>query len=96
MFVDESGFSLIPCIAKTWAPVGHTPVILHQGRWPKFSAISGIIPAGRLYFNINNSSIKGLQVIEFAEHLKRHIRRRRIMIFWDSGPHHRSKLVRGT
>ncbi len=94
MFVDESGFSLIPYVAKTWAPVGHTPVILHQGRWPKFSAISGITPAGRLYFNVHKSSIKGPQVIEFAEHLKRHIRRRPIMIFWDSGPHHRSKLVR--
>ncbi len=27
VFVDESGFSLIPYIAKTWAPVGHTPVL---------------------------------------------------------------------
>jgi hypothetical protein len=93
MFLDESGFSLIPYVAKTWAPIGQTPVILHQGRWPKFSAISGITPAGRLYFNVHNPSIKGPQVIEFLEHLKRHIRRRPMMIFWDSGPHHRSKLV---
>ena len=49
---------------------------------------------GVLDFNVHKSSIKGPQVIEFAEHLKRHIRRRPIMIFWDSGPHHRSKLVR--
>jgi transposase len=68
-------------------------VILHQGRWPKFSAISGITPAGRLYMNVHKSSIKGPQVIEFLDHLQRHIRRRPIMVFWDSGPHHRSKLV---
>jgi transposase len=93
VFIDESGFSLIPYVAKTWAPRGQTPTLIHQGRWPKFSAISGITPAGKLYFNVHKSSIAGPQVIEFLEHLLRQIRRRPIMIFWDSGPHHRSKLV---
>jgi transposase len=94
VFVDESGFSLIPYSAKTWAPVGHTPVLLHQGRWPKFSAISGVTPAGRLYFKVHDSSIRGPQVVRFLCHLLRHIRRRPIMVFWDSGPHHRSVVVR--
>jgi hypothetical protein len=53
VFVDESGFSLIPYAPKTWAPIGHTPVLLHQGRWPKFSAISGVTPTGRLYFRVH-------------------------------------------
>ena len=53
VFVDESGFSLIPHVAKTWAPVGETPVLVHQGRWPKFSAISGVTPSGRLYFRVH-------------------------------------------
>ena len=93
MFLDESGFSLIPYCAKTWAPRGQTPTLIHQGRWPKFSAISGITPAGRLYLNVHEESIKGPQVITFLEHLQRQIRRRPIMVFWDSGPHHTSKLV---
>jgi DDE superfamily endonuclease len=49
VFVDESGFSLIPYVAKTWAPVGQTPVLIHPRRWPKFSAISGVTPRGKLY-----------------------------------------------
>ena len=93
MFVDESGFSLIPYVAKTWAPIGQTPVLVHQGRWPKFSAISGVTPRGRLYFRVRAGTIRGPQVVAFLRHLLRHIRRRPIMVFWDSGPHHRSKLV---
>lgn len=94
VFADESGFSPIPCAAKTWAPIGQTPVLLHQGRWPKFSAISGVTPAGRLYFRVHEDSIRGPQVIAFLRHLLRHIRRRPIMVFWDNGPHHRSVVVR--
>jgi transposase len=94
VFADESGFSLIPYAAKTWAPIGQTPTLLHQGRWPKFSAISGVTPAGRLYFRVHESSIRGPQVVAFLRHLLRHIRRRPIMVFWDNGPHHRSVVVR--
>ncbi len=31
----------IPYRAKTWVTVGKTPVLVHQGRWPKVSAIGG-------------------------------------------------------
>ncbi|MDG6912492.1 MAG: IS630 family transposase [Nitrososphaerota archaeon] len=93
VFVDESGLSLIPYSAKTWAPVGQTPVLVHQGRWPTVSAIGGITARGRLYLKVRNGSIRGPQVIAFLQHLKRHIRRRPIMVFWDNGPHHRSKQV---
>jgi transposase len=95
VFVDESGFSLIPYVGKTWAPRGQTPTFVHQGRWPKFSAISGVTPSGRLYIHFHESSIRGPQVIAFLRHLLRHIRRRPILVFWDSGPHHKSNVVRG-
>ena len=94
VFVDESGLSLIPYNAKTWAPVGQIPVLIHQRRWPKVSAIGGITPRGRLYLKVRKGSIRGAQVIAFLRHLLRHIRRRPIMIFWDNGQPHRSKLVR--
>ncbi len=93
VFIDESGFSLIPYTVKTWAPVGKTPELVHQGGWPKFSAISGVTPAGRLYFRVREGTIRGPQVVAFLHHLLRHIRRRPIMVFWDSGPHHGAKVV---
>jgi putative transposase len=94
VFEDESVLSLIPYSAKTWAPVGQTPVLVHPGRWPKFSAIGGITHRGRLYLKVRKESIRGPQVIAFLQHLQRHIRRRPIMVFWDNGQPHRSKLVR--
>lgn len=94
MFVDESGFSLIPYVAKTRAPVGQTPVLVNQGRWPKSSAISGVTPTGRLYFRVHESSIRGPKVVAFLRHLLRHIRLRPILAIWDCGPHHRAKVVR--
>lgn len=94
VFVDESGFSLIPYVAKTWAPVGQTPVLVHQGRWPKFSAISGVTPRGKLYIQVHKETIATEQVIEFLQHLLRHIRRRPLMVFWDGGRPHRSDETR--
>jgi transposase len=94
VFVDESGFSLILYVAKTWAPVGQTPVLVHQGRWPKFSAISGVTPRGKLFFRAHKNAINGARAVAFLRHLLRHIRRRPILIFWDNGQPHRSKLVK--
>lgn len=86
VFAGESGFSLIPYAAKTCALVGQIPGLIHHGRWPKNSAISGVTPAGRLYFRVHEDSIHGSQVVAFLRHLLRHIRRRPIMVFWDNGP----------
>ena len=91
VFVDESGFSLIPYVAKTWAPVGQTPVLIHQGRWPKFSAIRGVTPKGKLYIQLHKDTVATEEVVEFLHHLLRHIRRRPIMIFWDGGRPHGSE-----
>ncbi len=94
VFVDESGFSLIPYVAKTWAPVGQTPVLIHQGRWPKFSAISGVTPRGKLYIQVHKDTIATDQVVEFLQHLLRHIRRLPILLFWDGGRPHHSDVTR--
>ena len=72
VFVDESGFSLIPYVAKTWAPVGQTPVLVHQGRWPKFSAISGVTPKGKLYIQVHKDTIATEEVVEFLHHCVAH------------------------
>jgi len=94
VFVDESGFLLIPYVAKTWAPVGQTPVLVHQGRWPKFSVISGVTPRGKLYIQVHKDTLATEQVIEFLQHLLRHIRRRPIVVFRDGGRPHRSDETR--
>jgi hypothetical protein len=37
VFADESGFLLLPHVAKTWAPVGQTPIHRHVYRRDKIS-----------------------------------------------------------
>ncbi len=69
-------------------------MLVHQGRWPKFSAISGVTPRGKLYIRVHEDTVATEEVIEFLQHLLRHIRRRPIMIFWDGGRPHRSDETR--
>ncbi len=69
-------------------------MLVDQGRWPKFSAINGVTPRGKLYIRVHEETVATEEVIAFLRHLLRHIRRRPIMIFWDGGKPHRSKLVK--
>jgi len=93
VFVDESGFSLIPSVGKTWAPQGETPILKHKMSWPKLSAISAVTPNPHLYLNLVDGTIKSIQVIRFVRHLLRHIPGR-IFLLWDGLNPHRSQMTR--
>lgn len=94
VFIDESGFSLIPVIVLTWGLVGKTPSIKHLYNWEKLSCISAITTTNKLYFRLHRGkSIKKEEVIEFLRRLLRHIKGK-IIIFWDGLPQHRSKKVK--
>lgn len=63
MCVDESGFSLIPTLPKTWAPRGQTPVLRHQMSWPKLSAIGAVAPNPHLWLHVVRGTVKSAQVV---------------------------------
>ena len=44
VFVDESGFYLLPAVLRTYAPVGQTPVLHERVTRSHLAAISGITP----------------------------------------------------
>jgi transposase len=92
VFVDESGLSERPHRVRTWAPRGQTPVLQYSFNWKCLSAMAGIT-IWNFYFRLFPGSIKAPQVIEFLEHLQRHIGGR-LTIIWDGLPVHRSRLVR--
>lgn len=81
-----------PTRARTWAPRGQTPVLQETFNWKSLSIIGGLA-LWRFYFQIHPGSIKSLQVIEFLQHLQRHIPGK-ILVVWDGAPIHRSVLVR--
>ena len=93
VFVDESGFSLLPTPCKTWAPQGQTPFLYHCFNWPKLSAISAVTPNPHAYLPLVRGTITSPQVIAFVRHLLRWIPGR-IFLFWDGLNTHRSKKTR--
>ncbi len=40
--MDESGASLTPPVRRTWAPVGHTPVLRHRMRGRKRLSMAAV------------------------------------------------------
>lgn len=92
VFIDESGLSQKPHRVRTWAPKGKTPVLEFDFNWKKLSIIGGIT-LWNFYFRIYPGSIKGPQVIEFLDHLQRHLSGR-LLVIWDGAAIHRSRLVR--
>ena len=74
VFIDESGFLLIPSVHKTWSPVGQTPIWLHRYRHDRISAISGIAVSPKrfhctLYCQLYEDNIQGEEVAAFLRHL---------------------------
>jgi transposase len=98
VFIDESGFLLIPSVRKTWAPRGHTPLLRFWQRHDRLSVISGISVSPcrhrlGLYYRVHRANIRQPQVCEFLRHLLRHLRGP-VIILWDNGRIHKGPLIR--
>ncbi len=93
VFADESGFLLIPHVAKTWAPQGQTPIHRHrQGRRDKISVISGISLSPKrhhlgLYSLLFFDNIAQEEVCVFLRELLRHLRGPVIVLLDNSTTH---------
>jgi transposase len=90
--VDESGFLLIPNVAKTWAPIGETPIIHHSCRRDKVSVISGVSVSPQrqrlsLYYFLFYDNIAQEEVCLFLRHLLRHLRGEVIVSLDNSSTH---------
>jgi transposase len=97
VFVDESGFLLIPSVLKTWSPVGQTPLIPHRYRHDRISAISGIAVSPKrfrctLYCQLYEDNIQGEEVAAFLRQLLRQIAGH-VVVLLDNGAIHRGDPV---
>jgi len=98
VFVDESGFALLPSVQKTWAPRGQTPIVRHRYRRLRLSAISGVSVSPLrqrvgLYALLGEASIGHLEVFRFLRELLRHLRGR-VVVLWDNATIHKGKAMR--
>lgn len=93
VFVDESGFYLLPAVLQTYAPVGETPVIHGYLTRDHLSAISGVTPDGKLYMMVQERAYNGVDVIGFLKHLAHYVTGK-LLVVWDRNPIHRSQAVK--
>jgi transposase len=92
-FIDESGFYPLPSVVRTYAPVGHTPILEEWWTRDHLSAISAISPEGKLYFRCQEGALNSADVVAFLEHLLREVPGRLVLI-WDGAPIHRSHVIK--
>ncbi len=97
VFIDESGFLLIPNVKRTWAPVGQTPSIRYCFKHKKISAISALAISPKrkhiaLYLQFRQRSFKGPDVRRFLQDLLKHVDGP-IILLWDRGRIHRHHEV---
>ena len=92
VFVDESGFYLLPAAIRTWAPCGQTPELRYP-LWDHLSVISGITMSGKLYTRTQETAVTAHDIVAFLRHLLRHIKGK-LLIIWDGLPAHRSQEVK--
>jgi transposase len=94
-FQDESGVSQLPCVRRTWAPKGETPVLTHSFNWEKLS-VSGALgyhwngKVSDLFFHVLEGSYDTDALIVFLDHLKAHRKGRKTILIWDRLPAHKS------
>jgi len=91
VFIDESGLSERPHRCRTWAPRGQTPVLQYHFNWKTLSAMAGVT-WWNFNFRLFPGAIKSPQVVEFLQHLMRHLPEK-LLIIWDGLPSHHSHLV---
>jgi transposase len=92
VFVDESGFYLLPGVVKTYGPKGETPVLDEWQTRDHLSVMGGLTPTGKVYVLVRPESLNGLHTVEFLEHVARHAGRR-LLVIWDGSTIHRRAAV---
>jgi transposase len=92
VFVDESGFYLLPGVVKTYAPKGDTPILEQWQTRDHLSVMAGVTPAGKVYSLVRPIALNGLHSIEFLIHLG-WVLGDRLLVIWDWSPTHRRAEV---
>jgi DDE superfamily endonuclease len=92
VWVDESGFYLLPARVRTYAPRGQTPVLRVPLTRDHLSVISAITPAGQLFLHVRERALRGPDVVRFLRHLLDCLPGK-LLVLWDGSPIHRARVV---
>ena len=67
VFIDESGFYLLPMVVRTYAPCGCTPILKEYLSYDHLSVIGAVTPQGRLFLKTYLHSITSHEVVAFLD-----------------------------
>lgn len=92
VFVDESGFYLLPAIVKTYAPRAQTPILDEWQTRDHLSVMGAVTARATVYSLVRPTSLNGLHSVAFLVHLGRLVGDR-LLLIWDGSPIHRRAEV---
>jgi hypothetical protein len=93
VFVDESGFYLLPSVVRTYGPQGQTPVVDKKLSRDHLSVMAGLTPAGKLYTLVRREALTSSESVVFLKHLLLQAGNQ-LLVIWDGSPIHRWGEVR--
>jgi len=93
VFVDESGFYLLPSVVRTYGPQGQTPVVAKKLTRDHLSVMAGVTPAGKLYTLVRREALSSVESVVFLKHLLVQTGKK-LLVIWDGSPIHRWGEVR--
>jgi transposase len=93
VWVDQSGFYLLPHAVRTWAPCGQTPILHVPVTHDHLAAISGITVDGRLFMQTQDHAYHSPDVVRFLRVLLRKIAGK-LLVIWDGAPIHRGQPIK--
>jgi transposase len=83
----------LPCVVRTYAPVGKTPIVHEHLSRDHLSVISAITLEGKLLMMEQERSFKSQDVVRFLRHLLGQIPGK-LLVIWDGSPIHRGRVVK--
>ncbi len=93
IWVDQSGFSLLPHHVRTWARCRQTPVLRVPLTRDHRSAIGALSSDGRLFLQTQSGAYHSTEVVGFLRLLLRKISGK-LLIIWDGAPIHRGQPIK--
>jgi transposase len=93
VFVDESGFYLLPARVRTYAPRGHTPTLRVFETRDHLSVMSAITSQGWLFTMVRDASLTSVESVRFLKHLLAQLNCK-LLVIWDGSPIHRGREVK--
>ncbi len=82
----------MPVVARTYAPVGQTPVRRAPRSRDHRSVISALTPTGWLFTHIQTEAFRGPAIVAFLRQLLRQVRGK-LLVIWDGAPIHHGQAV---